>query len=315
MSTGVFAATAAVAKVSNAGMNVVVAGGTGFLGSALVQRLRGEGHRVKVLTRQTRYPDDVSWVPDGSVKSWASVLDDADVVINLAGESIAGGRWTESRKVRIRDSRIRATRSLVAAIQQAARRPSAFLSGSAVGYYGPRGDEPLTEQSPAGDDFLAAVCRDWETEALRAAGTTRVVLLRTGLVLEKDGGALPQMALPFRLFAGGPAGSGRQFYSWIHRDDWIAMVAWAMTTGNVSGPMNVTAPTPLTNRDFSRTLGRVLHRPSFLPAPAFALRIVLGEMADGLLLTGQRVLPALAQSQGYMFRYPTLEPALRAIYG
>jgi hypothetical protein len=296
-------------------MKVVVAGGTGFLGSALVQRLRADGHQVKVLTRQTRHPDDVSWVPDGSVKSWAGVLDDADAVINLAGESIAGGRWTESRKARIRDSRIRATRSLVAAIQQAARRPSAFLSGSAVGYYGPRDEEPLTEQSPAGDDFLAAVCRDWETEALRAAGNTRVVLLRTGLVLEKDGGALPQMALPFRLFAGGPAGSGRQFYSWIHRDDWVAMVAWAMTTGNVSGPMNVTAPTPLTNRDFSRTLGRVLHRPSFMPAPAFALRIVLGEMADGLLLSGQRVLPAVAQNQGFTFKFPTLEPALRAIYG
>ena len=301
--------------VSNAGMNVVVAGGTGFLGSALVERLRHAGHRVRILTRQTRRADDVAWVPDGSVKSWASVLDDADAVINLAGESIAGGRWTEARKARIRDSRIRATRSLVGAIQQAARRPAVFLSGSAVGYYGPHDEEPLTEESPAGNDFLATVCRDWETEALRAAGTTRVVLLRTGLVLERDGGALPQMALPFRLFAGGPAGSGRQFYSWIHRDDWIGMVMWAIDVGSVSGPLNVTAPAPLSNRDFARTLGRVLHRPSFMPAPAFALRIVLGEMADGLLLSGQRVLPELAQSQGYSFKYPALEPALRAVFG
>jgi uncharacterized protein len=296
-------------------MRIVVAGGTGFLGRPLVERLERDGHTVRVLSRRPASAREVAWTPDGAAGPWAAALEDADAVINLAGESIAGGRWTVARKARIRDSRIRATRSLVAAIQQAPRVPAVFLSGSAIGYYGPRGDEPVTEQASAGDDFLAAVCRDWETEALRAAGTTRVVLLRTGIALESDGGALPQMALPFKLFAGGPVGSGRQYYSWIHRDDWVNMVTWALRAGGVSGPLNLTAPTPLPNREFARTLGRVLSRPSFMPAPAFALRIVLGEMAEALLLTGQRVLPAQAQAQGFQFTYPTLEPALRAVYG
>ncbi|MGH9349052.1 MAG: TIGR01777 family oxidoreductase [Vicinamibacterales bacterium] len=295
-------------------MRIVVAGGTGFLGRALGERLRQDGHDVRVLSRRAASPGDIAWSPDGSTGAWAKALDDADAVVNLAGESIAGGRWTAARKARIRDSRIRATRSLVTAIQQAARPPAVLLSGSAVGYYGPRGDEPLTEQAPAGDDFLAGVCRDWEAEALRAASTTRVVLLRTGLVLDKDGGALPQMALPFKLFGGGPVGSGRQFYSWIHRGDWVGLVRWALGAGRVSGPLNLTAPNPLPNREFAKTLGRVLRRPSFMPAPGVVLRVALGEMADALLLAGQRVLPAEAQAQGYRFEYPTLEPALRAIY-
>lgn len=296
-------------------MHIVVAGGTGFLGRPLVNRLERDGHRVRVLARRPASPREVAWRPDGTAGPWAAVLDEADAVINLAGESIAGGRWTAARKVRIRESRVRATRSLVAAIQQARRRPAVLLSGSATGYYGPRGDEPLTEASSPGDDFLAEVCRDWETEALRAAGTTRVVLLRTGIALEADGGALPPMALPFKLFGGGPVGSGRQYYSWIHRDDWLEMVAWALRTNSVSGPLNLTAPNPERNRDFARALGRALHRPSLLPAPAFALRLVLGEMADALLLTGQRVLPAHAQAHGFEFRYAKLDEALAAIYG
>lgn len=296
-------------------MKIIVAGGTGFLGHALVERLRRDGDDVHVLSRRPASKGDIAWVPDGGTGPWAAALDDADAVINLAGESIAGGRWTPARKARIRESRVRATRSLVTAIQQASRRPAAFLSGSAVGYYGPHGDETVTEQTPAGDDFLASVCRDWETEALRAAGTSRVVLLRTGIALERDGGALPQMALPFKLFAGGPAGSGRQYYSWIHRDDWVGLVSSVLRNASVSGPLNLTAPNPVPNREFAKTLGRVLRRPAFMPAPAFALRIALGEMADALLLTGQRVLPAQAQAHGFQFRYPTLEPALRAIYG
>jgi uncharacterized protein len=296
-------------------MKIVVAGGTGFLGRALVARLRAEGHAVQVLTRTSRGADEISWDPDGTAGPWASALDDADAIVNLAGESIAAGRWTAARKARIRESRIRATRSLVAAIGKARRGPSVFLSGSAIGYYGPHGDEPVTEQTPPGSDFLASVCRDWETEALRAAGATRVVLLRTGIALEKDGGALPQMALPFRLFAGGPVGTGRQYQAWIHRDDWVSMASWALRTSSVSGPLNFTAPTPVTNREFAGALGRVLRRPAFMPAPAFAMRLALGEMADALLLTGQRVVPAAAQAQGFHFEYPTLEPALRAIYG
>jgi uncharacterized protein len=295
-------------------MKIVVAGGTGFLGRPLVERLKRDGHDVRILSRKAGGADEIAWTPDGSVGPWASALEQADAIINLAGESIAGRRWTSAHKARIRESRMRATRSLVAAMQQAARVPAVLISGSAVGYYGPHGSEPLTEQSPPGDDFLARVCRDWETEALRAAGPTRVVLLRTGLVLEKDGGALPPMALPFKLFAGGPVGSGDQYYSWIHRDDWIGLVSWALRTGSVSGPLNLTAPQPLPNREVAKTLGRVLRRPAFMPAPAFALRLLLGEMADALLLTGQRVMPAQAEALGYQFRYSTLDEALRAIY-
>ena len=291
-------------------MNVIVAGGTGFLGTALADRLRRDGHDVRILTRRPRNPSHIAWQPDGSPAQIA----DVDAVINLAGESIAGRRWTSAQKLRIRMSRIKATRSLVTGIQSARRKPSVFLSASAIGYYGPRGDEPLTEEAPPGKDFLASVCRDWEAEALRAADVTRVVVLRTGLALDRSGGALPQIALPFRLFAGGPVGSGNQYYSWIHRTDWANMVHWAMTTSSVSGPLNVTAPAPVTNREFARTLGRVLRRPAFMPAPAFAMRILLGEMADALLLTGQRVLPSKARSTGFRFQYETLEPALRAAF-
>jgi hypothetical protein len=295
-------------------MKVVVAGGTGFLGRALVNRLTRDGDEVRVLSRQAHTPREVAWTPDGSVGEWASAVAEADAVVNLAGESIASGRWTDARKGRIRDSRIRATRSLVTAIEQGPRRPAVFVSGSAVGYYGPRGEEPVTEQTPPGSDFLATVCREWEAEARRAENSTRVVLVRTGIVLEQDGGALPQMALPFKLFAGGRVGTGRQYQPWIHRDDWVNMCVWALRTPAVSGPVNVTAPTPVTNRQFAQTLGRVLRRPAFLPAPEFALRLALGEMADALLLTGARVIPARAQALGFHFQYSTLEPALRAIF-
>jgi len=295
-------------------VRIVVAGGTGFLGRALADRLQHSGHDVKVLSRRPALPREVGWVPDGSAGSWAAAIEGADAVINLAGESIAGARWTAAHKQRIRDSRLHATRSLATAIQQAVRPPSVFLSGSAIGYYGARGDELLAEDASPGSDFLAQVCRDWEAEALRAKPRTRVVLLRTGLPLEKDGGALPPMAMASKLFAGGPVGSGRQYYSWIHRDDWVRLVMWAISTTRISGPLNLTAPNPVANRDFTRTLGRVLHRPLQLPAPAFAVRLALGEMADALLLSGQRVVPARAEAAGFKFEYTTLEPALRAIY-
>jgi hypothetical protein len=295
-------------------MRIVVAGGTGFLGSALVSRLRREGHDVFVLARRARGQGEIPWSPDGSTGPWAAAFDDADAIVNLAGESIASGRWTATRKAAIRESRMLATRSLVAGIERAARPPGVFVSGSAVGYYGAHGDEVVTEATPPGRDFLASVCVDWETEALRAGGRTRVVLLRTGIVLERDGGALPQMALPFRLFAGGPVGPGRQYQAWIHRIDWVGLVSWALRASEVSGPLNATAPEPVTNREFARTLGRVLRRPSFVPAPAFAMKLALGEMAEALLLTGARVVPARAAALGFRFEYPTLEPALRAIY-
>ena len=296
-------------------MTIVVAGGTGFLGSALVDGLRAEGNRVLVLTRRPRREDDVRWSGDESDTSWVTTLSGATAVVNLAGEGIADKRWTPQRKAAIIDSRIRATRAIVTAIARVDRPPRALISSSAIGIYGAdRGDEPVTEASPIGSDFLARTCRDWEAEAQPAAPIARLVLLRTGVVLAKEGGALPQMALPFRFFAGGRVGSGRQYLSWIHLADWTSMVRWALVTDNVAGPLNLTAPAPVTNSEFTHALGRAMHRPSIMPAPAFALRLALGEMADALLLGGQRVLPAKAERLGFAFKFPTLDAALREIY-
>ena len=297
-------------------MRIVVAGGTGFLGAPLVRRLRAEGHFVSVLTRRPRRPErphEVAWNPAEPEGPWTAAVQSADAVINLAGESIADGRWTTARKAALRDSRIQATRAIVAAMTQGARTPAALFNASAVGIYGPHGDEPVTEDTPPGSDFLASLGMAWEAEATAAAHKTRVVLLRTGIALDHGGGALQQMAMPFYFMAGGPLGSGRQYISWIHRDDWTGMVSWALGTPAVSGPLNVTAPNPVTNAEFAHALGRALRRPSFMPAPAFALRLVLGEMADAIL-TGQRVLPAKALALGFSFMYPQLEDALRAIY-
>lgn len=295
-------------------MTIVVAGGTGFLGSALATTWRQQGHRVLVLTRRPRADDDVAWAPGGGGPPWAEAIESADAVVNLAGEGIADQRWTPARKAAILDSRLQATRALVGAITAARTPPRVLISSSGIGIYGTRGDDAVTEETPPGSDFIATVCRKWEAEATAASRVTRVVLLRTGVVLDRHGGALPQIALPFRFFAGGPLGSGKQYMSWIHLADWVAMVHWALSVPAVTGPLNVTAPAPATNADFGRALGRAMHRPSFVPAPAFALRLALGEMADALLLGGQRVLPAKAQRLGFQFRYPELDAALRDIY-
>jgi uncharacterized protein (TIGR01777 family) len=309
-------------------MKLVIAGGSGFLGSPLAEMYAEDGHDVRVLTRGLMSGDSrhdpgtgvpgitrVGWATDGEPGPWASVIEHADAVINLAGASIADARWTPQRKALLRDSRILATRSLAAAIARATVPPRTFISGSAVGYYGTAGDEPKTETSPAGGDFLARLCEDWEREAMRnARADVRLVLLRTGIVLERSGGALAQMMRPFRFFAGGPLGSGRQVISWIHRLDWLEMVRWIVQTPEVAGPVNATAPHPVTNREFARALGRAMRRPGFLPAPGFALKIVLGELAD-TILTGQRVLPTVAQRHGYHFRYPDLDQAFRGIFG
>jgi hypothetical protein len=290
---------------------IVIAGGTGLLGAALTRALRADGHRVVVLTRRPHAEGQVRWSPEDRDRSWMSTLEGAAAVINLAGNSIAAGRWTAARKAAIRDSRIVATDALVGAIAAVRQPPPVFVSSSAIGVYGTRGDERITERSSPGSDFLAEVCRDWEARAQAAEGVSRVVLLRTGVVLAREGGALPQLALPFRFFVGGPVGSGRQFVSWIHVDDWVAMVQWILATPSVSGPINATAPSPVTNVDLARTLGAVLRRPAWLTMPAFVLRLILGEMADALLLEGQCVLPEAAQRSGFVFRYSTLEPALR----
>ena len=295
-------------------MRILVSGGSGFLGSALGDSLRREGHQVTNLTRTPRHHQDLAWSPHGGGGP-IPVINETDVIVNLAGESIAGGRWTAARKEAIRGSRVAATRALAEAIRSARRPPPVFISASGVDVYGSGGDGPATEDTPPGSGFLSRVCREWEAEALVAAGRTRVVLLRTAVVLARHGGALPQLARPFWFFAGGPLGSGRQYMSWIHLDDWVSMVRWAIGTAAISGPLNVTSPQPVTNRQMAQTLGRVLHRPAIMPAPAAALRLMLGtEMADSLLLTGRRVVPAKALAHGFTFRYPDLEGALRAIY-
>lgn len=309
-------------------MKIVIAGGTGFLGAPLAEMYAEEGHDVRVLTRSLMAGDTrhdpgtgvpgvtrVGWNPDGHTGPWRAAIEGADAVVNLAGDSVADGRWTPSRKPLLRDSRILSTRSLASAIEGSSHPPFVFVSGSAVGYYGPSGAEPKTEEAGPGTDFLAVLCQEWEAEATRVTRTeTRVVLLRTGIALERSGGALPQMIRPFRFFVGGRIGSGQQYVSWIHRLDWIEIVRWIVQTPDVSGPVNATAPYPVTNRDLARAIGHALRRPSLVPVPAFALKLLLGEMADSIL-TGQRVLPARAQKLGYHFRYPEIDQAFRGIFG
>ena len=299
-------------------MTVVIAGGTGFLGRPLSRALASDGHDVVVLTRGStdRSQRAVTWTPNGDSGPWASTIDGADAVVNLAGESIAAKRWTAAQKQKILDTRVQATRSLAAAIRTVANPPPVFVSGSAVGYYGPLGDDIATEDTLPGSDFLARVCVTWEEEARRAAtGHTRVVCIRTGVVLEKDGGALPPMLPPFRFGVGGPVGSGRQYWPWIHRQDWVDLVRWAIRTPDSGAAVNATAPNPVTNAEFARALGRAMHRPALMPAPAFALRLLLGEMADALLLSGQRAVPRRAERGGFTFTYRTVDDALHAIFG
>ena len=297
-------------------MNIVVAGGSGFLGQAVVRSWRRDGHEVKVLTRRARGADDIQWRPDdGKPAAWASALERADAVVNLAGEGIADRRWTAARKSAILNSRVLPTRALADAIRACANPPKTFLSASGVGFYGTRGDQELTESAPHGSDFLSAVCEAWENEANAAAAVSRVVLLRTGLVLARDGGALARMALPFHFFAGGRLGSGQQYLAWIHLEDYVEMVQWSLANTSVSGPLNVTSPNPVTNDEFTRELAKALHRPALFPVPAFALRILLGrEMAEALLLEGQRAVPAKAEQLGYQFRFRTVDSAFRSIY-
>ncbi|HEV8578487.1 MAG TPA: TIGR01777 family oxidoreductase [Thermoanaerobaculia bacterium] len=297
-------------------MRVVITGGTGLIGSALARELGGAGHDVVVLTRDAArtgpLPPGVRAVQWDSrtPAGWAGLLDGDTAIVHLAGESVAG-RWTASHKRRIRESRVESGRAVLAAIRQAAEKPRALLQGSAVGYYGDCGGEVVTESHPPGDDFLASVCVDWEgaTAEAESLGVRRAVL-RTGVVLSDEGGALPRMALPFRLMAGGPLGNGRQWLPWIHMADEVGAIRFLLEHDDARGPFNLTAPRPLTNRDFSRALGKALHRPSLAPAPAFALRLLLGEMADAVL-SGQRAVPHRLLEHGYIFRFPEALAALR----
>ena len=300
-------------------MKTIIAGGSGFLGRALARALVTAEHEVVLLTRgAARGPSSggraVTWTPDGGVGPWAYELDGATAIVNLAGESIAGRRWSAAHKQRIRDSRVLATRSLAAAVAAAARPPQVFVSGSAVGYYGPHGDEVVTEDTPPGSDFLARVAAEWEAEAQPVAARARLVVIRTGIVLDRHEGALPQMLPPFWFGVGGPVGSGRQYWPWIHRADWVDLVRFAIQSPAAAGALNATAPHPVTNSEFAAALGRVLRRPAVMRAPGFALKLILGEMAGPLLLSGQRAVPAKAEAIGVTFTHKLIDEALRSIF-
>ncbi len=299
-------------------MKIVLAGGSGFLGRSLSDALIGAGHEVVVLSRRVLEGTASSrpglriaaWTPDGTIGAWSAECTGAAAIVNLAGESLAARRWSGHQKAILLESRLRATGSLVRLVRAMDPAPGVLLSSSAIGYYGARGDEALTEDAPAGRGFLADLVRQWEQAASEAAGLTRVVMTRTGLVLDPREGALARMLLPFKLGLGGRFGSGRQFVSWIHRNDWVSLARWLIETTGVSGPVNATAPNPVSSREFARALGQALRRPALIPAPAIALRLILGEMADPLVLTGQRVVPARASAAGFTFEFEHLGPAL-----
>ena len=303
-------------------MKIVMAGATGFLGRPLADALVAAGHQVTVLTRPSSksQPDKrvtyVTWTPDGTVGKWASSLDGVDVVVNLAGESIATKPWTAEQKDKIRQSRLNSTKSLVEAINAMMQPPRGFISASAVGYYGLRGGVILRENSPPGTDFLAQLCMDWEQEAERASSeATRVATIRTGIVLAKDGGVLQRMITPFRFFIGGFLGNGKQYMSWIHKDDWVHLVEWMIENDAVTGAVNATAPEPVTNLELSKALGRAMRRPCALHTPAFMLRRMLGrEAAEALLLNGQRVIPQRALNLKFKFKHPKVLGALRDLF-
>jgi uncharacterized protein len=301
-------------------MRVVITGGTGLIGSALARHLGAAGYDAVVLTRNM---GKVGPLPPGvraeqwdglTGKSWSHLLDGETTIVHLAGEGIADGRWTEERKRRIRDSRIGSGQAVLDAIKL--RRPKALLQSSAVGYYGPRGDDEVVEGQPPGHGFLADICVDWEASTAEAEALgVRRVLLRTGVVLAREGGALPRLSMPFKLMAGAPLGNGRQWLPWIHMADEVGAIRFLLERDDAQGPFNLTAPKPVTNRELGDVLGRVLHRPNPLQAlglgvPSPVFRAMLGEMADAVL-DSQRVLPTRLLQLGYQFRYPDIESALR----
>lgn len=296
-------------------MRVAITGSSGLIGTALRARLERGGHEVVSVRRGTPTLGAVAWRPaEGWIEDGA--LEGCDAVVHLAGESIGDGRWTARRKRAIRDSRIESTRLLVDHMTALARPPRVFVCGSAVGYYGDRGDEELREESRAGEGFLAGVVRDWEREAVRASEAgIRVLSIRTAVVLAPRGGALQRMLTPFRFGVGGRLGSGRQWMPWITLEDEVRAIEWAITHEEVRGPVNLAAPHPVTNRELTKALARQLHRPALFPVPAFVLRIALGEMANELLLQSQRVLPSKLMRSGFRFEHETVEDALASVLG
>jgi hypothetical protein len=304
-------------------MRILIAGGSGFLGRALAGRLAQDGHEVVVLSRDVQATQET--LPPGvqaarwdarTSAGWAYLADGAGAIINLAGENIGAQRWSGERKKRILVSRLEAGAAIVAAIERARRKPEVLVQQSGVGYYGDRGDDLLTEsEPPQGAAFESQVTVEWErsTQSVESLGVRRPVL-RTAVVIERGSPALERMALPIRLFAGGPVGRGTQGFTWIHRDDWVEAVRFVLGDPRVAGPINVAAPQPVTLEEFGRALARVLGRPYWMPTPELLVRLVFGEMGD-VVLQGRKVIPARLEEWGFKFRYPTVDKALRAIYG
>ena len=305
-------------------MQVFITGGTGLIGSRLVRRLLTRGDRPVVLTRrefaaEKVFGQDVRILEGDPMRPgpWQDAAAECDAVVNLAGENLFKHRWNDVFKALILDSRVKSAENVAAALARKPRaddgRPKTLVNASAIGYYGPHGDEELAEDSPPGSDFLADVCVKWEQAARGAeAAGVRCALVRIGVVLDKKGGALGQMWTPFRMGLGGPVGDGKQWMSWIHHEDMTGVLLFALDNAGVAGPVNGTAPNPVTNREFSTALGRALHRPSFLPMPRVALRAMLGESAD-VIAAGQRVLPKRTLALGYTFKYPQIDAALAEI--
>ncbi len=294
-------------------MKVLVSGSHGLVGRALIKSLTNEGHEVSRLVRRERAfgSPDIEWHPNQGLID-GEHLEGMDAVVHLAGESIATGRWTNDKKRAIRDSRVKGTQLLSKTLARLSRPPAVFVSASAIGYYGDRGDELLTENSAPGKDFLASVCIEWE-EATRAAGEKgiRTVNSRFGIILDPAGGALEKMLTPFRMGIGGKLGDGKQWMSWIALDDVIAGLRFTIENASINGPVNFVAPNPVTNAEFTKSLGRVLARPTLFPVPAFGARLAFGEMADALLLSSQKVEATVFEDKGFLFSWPTLEPTLK----
>jgi uncharacterized protein len=296
-------------------MKILIAGASGLVGSALIPKLEAEGDAVTRLVRTSPKPGEIEWHPNHDEMNTSS-LEGFDAVINLAGENVAGSRWTEDQKRKIHDSRVNGTHLLSETIAKLTQRPRAFLCASATGFYGDRDDEVLDEQSDSGGGFLAGVCREWEQATEPAAGAgVRVVNLRFGVILAREGGMLAKLLTPFKMGMGGKVGSGKQFISWVAIDDVLGAIKLALTDDTIRGPLNVVAPNPATNEVLTKTLGHVLSRPTALAMPAFAARLAFGEMADEMLLSSQYVVPKRLTDAGYEFKYPELEPALRKYVG
>jgi len=292
-------------------MKILITGAGGLIGTALQKSFGEVGYEMLLASRSEPKDDKyIQWsVEDGFAEP--ARLEGLDAVVHLAGENVSGLRWTDEKKKAIRDSRVLGTRNVVDAISKLKARPKMFVAASAIGFYGERGDEEVSESSAAGDNFLAEVAKEWEGEARRAEDAgIRTVLLRTGIVLSKDGGALAAMLLPFKLGVGGVVGSGKQWMSWISLDDHIGVINFVIENENIRGAVNSVAPNPVTNHDFTKTLGDVLYRPTFLPLPEFAVSMVFGEMGDALLLASTKVLPKRLEDAGFEFKYPDLRSAI-----